>query len=139
MPIISTTIRGIPYSQAKSRGDIEAPARWTVAIVETTKDLPPVSEACFLKLTFLLPENKFPRDFPYGPDIDNLVKRTLDALQQTVFRNAPGRDSCVIALFAMKTKVDSHDQAGLHLEILPVSLDSASLVSDARQNRPPDR
>jgi Holliday junction resolvase RusA-like endonuclease len=127
VPVIATTIRGFPYSQAKSRGDLEAPGRWTAAIIETTKDLPPVSEACFLKLTFLLPENKFPKDFPYGPDIDNLLKRTLDALQQTVFRNAPGRDSCVIAMFAMKTKVASHDEAGVHMEILPVSLTSGTV------------
>jgi hypothetical protein len=72
-----------------------------------------VSEACFLKVTFLLPANKFPSNFPYGPDLDNLLKRTLDALQQTVFRNAAGRDSCVIALFVMKTKIAVDDEAGM--------------------------
>lgn len=91
-------------------------------MVEQTRHLPTVTEACFLKLTFLLPSDKFPRDFPYGPDLDNLLKRTLDALQKTIFREAKGRDSCVVALFAMKTRVEDLAEAGAHLEILPVSL-----------------
>ena len=122
MPVITATIRGVPYAKAKSRGDQQAPARWTRAVVDQTRHLPTVTEACFLKLTFLLPSDKFPRDFPYGPDLDNLLKRTLDALQETIFREAKGRDSCVIALFAMKSKVNDSAQAGAHVEILPVKL-----------------
>ena len=122
MPVIAATIRGVPYAKAKSRGDLHAPERWTKAVVEQTKDLPTISEACFLKVTFLLPADKFPRDFPYGPDLDNLLKRTLDALQKTVFRDARGRDSCIVALFAMKTMVDDPAQAGAHVEILPVKV-----------------
>jgi hypothetical protein len=129
MPVISTTIRGIPYAQAKSRGDLNAPARWTAAVIAATEKLPTVTEASFLKVTFLLPADKFPRDFPYGPDLDNLLKRTMDALAKTVFRNAAGHDSCVIAVFAMKTKVASDEEAGMHLEILPVSLSDAGSAS----------
>jgi hypothetical protein len=91
VPVISTSIRGIPYAQSKSRGDLEAPGLWTAALIAGTKDLPCVSEACFLKVTFLLSANEFPSNFLYGPDLDNLLKRTLDALQQTVFRNRPAR------------------------------------------------
>ena len=122
MPVITATIRGVPYAKAKSRGDLHAPERWTKAVVEQTRDLPVVTEACFLKLTFFLPSDKFPRDFPYGPDLDNLLKRTLDALQTTVFRDARGHDSCVVALSAMKAKVEDLADAGAHLEILPVKL-----------------
>jgi len=104
--VISATIRGVPYPQQKRRGDLQAPKRWTDAVVEQTRHLPRVSEACFLKLTFLLPANKFPNDFPYGPDLDNLLKRTLDALRRTIFCDAKGGDSCVIAIVAMKAKVE---------------------------------
>lgn len=122
MAVLTATIRGVPYAQSKRRGDLGAPKRWTKAVVDQTSGLGAVTEACFLKLTFLLPADKFPRDFPYGPDLDNLLKRTLDALQKTVFRDAKGRDSCVVALFAMKTKVNESEEAGAHLEILPVKL-----------------
>lgn len=122
MAVIGVTIRGVPYAQAKRRGDLRAPGQWTKAVVEQTRGLPTVAEACFVKVTFLLPANKFPTDFPYGPDLDNLLKRTLDALQTTIFRKARGRDSCVVALFAMKTKVDDPREAGAHLEVLPVTV-----------------
>lgn len=51
----------------------------------------------------------------------------MDALAKTVFRQAPGTDSCVIAVFAMKAKVAADDEAGMHLEILPMSLGEAAL------------
>ena len=122
MAVISTTIKGIPVSTGKSRGDLAAPERWRTAITSGTRELAVVSEACVLKVTFLLPEGSFPADYPYGPDLDNLLKGTLDALNATVFRNAQGKDSCIVALFAMKTKVASESEAGAHLEVLPVGL-----------------
>jgi Holliday junction resolvase RusA-like endonuclease len=115
-------IQGIPYARHKRRGDIEAPKRWTDAVIRQTEDLPKVLNACLLKLTFCLPPDKFPTDLPYGPDLDNLAKRTLDALQRTVFSDAKGHDSCVVALIAMKTKVSGPDDAGVHLEVLPVAV-----------------
>jgi Holliday junction resolvase RusA-like endonuclease len=78
-------IRGVPYSQAKSRGNKSAAANWSTSIIEQTSNFPKVKEACALKVTFLLPPNKFPTDFPYGPDLDNLLKRLLDGLHKTIF------------------------------------------------------
>jgi hypothetical protein len=121
MQIVSVLIKGIPYAQLKSRGDKLGPVRWSEAVVVQTQHLPKIKQACLLKLTFLLPANKFPFDFPYGPDVDNLLKRTLDALQLTIFSEAKGKDSCVIAVFAMKTKIENDSDAGAHLEVLPVS------------------
>jgi Holliday junction resolvase RusA-like endonuclease len=53
-------------------------------------------------------------------DLDNLLKRLLDALQQTVFRVAPGKDGCVVELHARKQRVDSDAEAGADIEIRPV-------------------
>lgn len=122
MAYISVRISGIPYSKMKARGDRDAPTRWTDAIIAQTRHLPKVSEACVLKATFLLPPDKFPADFPYGPDLDNLLKRLLDALGETVFRDTKGGDSSIVSLTAMKTRVDNPKDVGVHLEILPVSL-----------------
>jgi Holliday junction resolvase RusA-like endonuclease len=123
---IKAMINGVPYSQAKSRGDKEAPQRWTGAIVAQTRGLPCVKEACLVKITFLLPPDKFPVDFPYGPDLDNLLKRFMDALNGTVFREAKGNDSCIVSMTVIKTKVASPKEAGAHLEVLPVSLATTS-------------
>jgi len=112
----------VPYSQVKTRGAKDAPQLWTRAIVDQTRNLPKVKEACTLRVTFFLPPNKFPTDLPYGSDLDNLLKRFLDALGKTVFSEAKGGDSCVVSLSVMKTKASSEDQSGAWFEILPVSL-----------------
>ena len=122
MSYISVKIDGVPYSKSKMRGKVDAPAQWTKKVIEQTKDLPKVQNACFLKITFLLPPDKFSPNFPYGPDLDNLLKRFLDALNQTVFSETPGKDSCVVSLQVMKTKVDDESMAGAHIEILPMRL-----------------
>lgn len=122
MQYIQKKIIGIPYSRNKNRGNIEAPNIWTDMIIRQTTDLPKVSEACILKVTFFLPQDKFPTDFPYGPDLDNLLKRFLDALNNTVFSESKGGDSCIISINATKTKAVSENDVGAFLEILPVSV-----------------
>jgi hypothetical protein len=122
MLYVCKRITGIPYGKSKTRGNVDAPAEWSKAVKEQTEDLPCIKEACILKLTFLLPPDKFPADFPYGPNLDNLVERFMDALGETIFREAHGGDSCVIAMHVMKTRVESTQESGAMLEILPVSV-----------------
>lgn len=122
MSYINLHICGIPYSRNKSRGNLGAADKWSELVKAQTEVLPRVTEACVMKVTFLLPPDKFPKDFPYGPDLDNLLKRFLDALNHTIFSETAGRDSCVVMLNVMKTKVSTVTEAGVHLEILPVSV-----------------
>lgn len=119
---INRTIKGIPYSKLKSRGNKEAPEKWSAEVVKQTSDLPKIKDACLMKVTFLLPSDKYPRDIPYGPDLDNLLKRLLDALNKTIFSEARGGDSCVISLTVMKTKAPSDAGSGAHIEIMPVKV-----------------
>jgi len=119
---VSHFIRGVPFSKNKSRGNLDAPARWKASVIEQTLHQPRVTDACVLKATFLLPPDKFPTDLPYGSDLDNLLKLFLDALNETIFSEAKGKDSCVISMTVMKTMVPSNKEAGVHLEILPVKL-----------------
>ncbi|MCG8334113.1 MAG: RusA family crossover junction endodeoxyribonuclease [Proteobacteria bacterium] len=116
-------INGVPYSQNKARGNKEGPKEWTDRVIQETKQLEKVKDACILKVSFLLPPDKFPKDFPFGPDLDNLLKRFLDALTQTVFSEAQGNDSCVISMNVSKVKVESAEKAGVLLEILPISVE----------------
>ncbi|HOO51825.1 MAG TPA: RusA family crossover junction endodeoxyribonuclease [Alphaproteobacteria bacterium] len=122
MAYINYIIHGVPYSRNKSRGKTDAADKWSQQVLEQTNHLPRVKEACALKVTFLLPPDKFPKDFPYGPDLDNLLKRFMDALNETVFSETPGGDSCVVLLTVMKTKVANYEESGVHLELLPVSV-----------------
>jgi|GEM_PF-757570 len=124
MSYINIKISGVPYSKLKSRGDFSALERWNKAVITHTRGLPRISEACILKVTFLLPPDKFPKNFPYGPDLDNLLKRFLDLLNETVFSDANGCDSCIVSIHAMKTRVASIAEAGANLEILPVSVET---------------
>jgi Holliday junction resolvase RusA-like endonuclease len=122
MTYINRRINGIPYSRYKVKGNLQAPPQWTNEIIRQTQSWPRVREACVLKVTFLLPAAKFPGNFPYGPDLDNLLKRLLDGLKQTVFSRAPGGDSCVVILIAAKTKIEDKKQPGVHIEVFPVSI-----------------
>lgn len=119
---IRETIKGIPYSQNRSRGKPHAAQEWTDDVIKQTENIAKVRDACLLRITFKLPPDKFPPDYPYGPDLDNLLKRFLDALSKTVFSEAKGKDSCVIALEVMKVKVDSESDAGADFEILPIKV-----------------
>jgi len=122
MTYICQKIKGVPYSKHKRRGRVDAPEEWTQKIIDQTKDLPKVKKACVLNVTFLLPSDKFPTDLPYGPDLDNLLKRFLDALNKTIFSETSGKDSCIISLNVMKTKIGLESEPGALLEVLPVTI-----------------
>lgn len=113
-------ISGVPYARSKSRGNLQAPAEWTEIVVRETRDLPKIADACLLRITYLLPRSHVPADYPFGTDLDNLNKRFLDALNQTVFSDARGKDSCVVAMETMKVIVESKEDAGAHIEIMPI-------------------
>ena len=120
MAHIRATIPGIPYARRKSRGNLQAPKEWTEAVIKYTATLPKITEACLLRITYLLPRSHTPTNFPYGTDLDNLNKRFLDGLCKTVFSEARGHDSCVIAMETMKVIVEPGEETGAHIEILPI-------------------
>ena len=115
---IEVKISGIPYSRSKTRGNISATREWTNAVVNQTKDLPKVETECVLKVIFCLPPNKYPKDLPYGPDLDNLLKRFLDALNETIFIKAKGKDSCAIEIYVKKVRARSKEETGALLKVL---------------------
>jgi len=119
---INQTIRGVPYSKQKSRGNQAAPEKWSEEVVRQTRELPKIKDACIMKVTFLLPPDKYPRDMPYGPDLDNLLKRLLDDLKRTILSEARSGDSCIVSLTVMKTKVSSYEESGAHIEVMPVKV-----------------
>lgn len=122
MALIRATIVGVPYARNKKRGNTDAPKEWTRAVEQQTQGLPQVSEACLLRITYLLPRSHIPKNYPFGTDLDNLNKRFLDGLSKTVFAKAKGKDSCVVAMETMKVIVETKEEAGAHIEILPVTI-----------------
>jgi len=120
---IEVFIEGIPYAQQKGRGDLNAPLRWTNAVVERTKDLPKIKGPCKMSVLFIFPEDKFPTDFPYGPDLDNCLKRLCDALGQTIFSDAQGADSAIVDLRASKRKASEGEQTGASVVIQQLDID----------------
>jgi hypothetical protein len=122
MNYICHKIIGVPYGKNKTRGKVDALPVWTQAVTDQTKHLPKIKNACVLRVTFLLPPNKFPSDLPYGSDLDNLLKRFLDALNETIFSETRGKDSCIISLSATKTCAESEAEAGALLEVIPIIL-----------------
>ncbi|HWA10540.1 MAG TPA: hypothetical protein VG838_13935 [Opitutaceae bacterium] len=114
------SIDGVPYAHLKSKGDVAAPLRWTDQIKKQTAHLPKIVHPCLVRVTFRLPPDKFPKDHPYGSDLDNLLKRFFDALIETVFSDAPGKDGIVISIEATKVRVASSAEAGADLEIIEI-------------------
>lgn len=116
-PPLRVRISGIPYAQIKSRGRRGGRLEWSNAVKRQTAHLPLVSGPCRVRVVFFLPSNKYPLDHPYGMDLDNLLKRFFDALQETAFRAVPGKDGCVTEIEARKVQVSSDAEAGAELEI----------------------
>jgi Holliday junction resolvase RusA-like endonuclease len=50
-------------------------------------------------------------------DLDNLLKRLQDALNQTVLRSAPGKDGAVVSLIARKRPATDGEPIGVRLVI----------------------
>ena len=110
-------IKGGAYPFTKNRGDTAAKERWKLAIINATKRLLKVRGACEVDIWFSLPPDRFPLDFPFGTDLDNLSKLVLDAMNKTVLSEAPGKDSCVVSLSTNKTKAKSDGEVGIYLSI----------------------
>lgn len=120
MKRIAINIKGVPYGQKKAKGNKKGPREWSEEIIAQTKSLSKVDGQCMLRATFKLPENKYPSDLPYGPDLDNLLKSFLDALNETIFNNVEGHDSCVTILEVAKIRVAKEKDTGVYLEIIPL-------------------
>ena len=118
MKSIRGFIKGVPYSQNKTRGDTAAPQAWSENIIKQTNDIEKIIGPCMLRITFMLPSNKFPDDLPYGSDLDNLLKRFCDAVSKTILSKAPGKDSCILNIEASKARVTNISDAGAQFEFI---------------------
>jgi Holliday junction resolvase RusA-like endonuclease len=111
-------VRGVPYPQTKATGNVAGRIAWTEAIVKATQNLKKVNGPVLVRVTFKLSKEKFHDHNPYGTDLDNLLKRFFDALSQTVFSDAPGKDACVVAIEAAKVFVQNPSESGVDGEII---------------------
>jgi Holliday junction resolvase RusA-like endonuclease len=116
MPI-DIFIEGVPYSRWKVKGDADAAKQWSQDVINKTRGLPGIKHRCRINVTFILPLDKYPTDHPQGPDLDNLLKRLFDALNETIFCKAPGKDGCVTLLTASKRKRRGEQKTGVRLKI----------------------
>lgn len=130
MILVDATIRGIPYPKTKAPPKAAA-EQWSAQVVAQTRHLPHVKQPCAATITFYLPPSRFSADLPTGPDLDNLLKRFLDALNETVLLEAPGKDSCIVQMSASKVQVGSEDEGtGARVRLRPASLDTSSKMDD---------
>jgi Holliday junction resolvase RusA-like endonuclease len=114
--MLSTHIWGEPFCKPYRGRRPTAVAKWESNIAEATADWPLILGPCRLGVTFFLPLDKYAAPGSMGPDLDNLLKRLLDALKTTVFR-PPSDDSYVVELRAAKFQAGTMADAGLHLRI----------------------
>lgn len=121
-------VRGIPYPHLKATGNIEGRKKWTETIIKQTAGLRKVTGPCLVRVTFKLSREKFHDANPFGTDLDNLLKRFFDALSQTVFSDAPGKDACVVAVEAAKTLVLNPSESGVDGEIIEMATADNAMV-----------
>ena len=114
-------VRGVPYPQTKATGNVGGRKAWTEAIVKATQNLRKIHGPVFVRVTFRLSREKFHNANPYGTDLDNLLKRFLDALSATVLSEAPGKDACIVALEAAKVLVKNPSESGVDGEIIEMA------------------
>lgn len=68
----------------------------------------------------MLPPGQRPSRLAVWPNLDNLLKPLLNALKKTLFCKAKGQNPCVIYLNATKVMVNSDEEAGTRIELLPI-------------------
>jgi|SRR2546421_10854165 len=112
---VEVFVEGTPYPWHKVSGDIEGPGRWSAAIRQQTDRLPALSGPCRLEVEFILPSDRFLGTNRYGTDLDNLLKRLLDALKSTVLRTAPGLDGAIVELRASKVPAGTDNKTGARI------------------------
>ncbi len=114
---IEAFVQGTPYVKHKVRGYVQGLEEWSRAIQIQTQDLGKVEGPCQLNVEFVLPAGSFPLDHPFGPDLDNLLKRLLDALNETVLSEAPGGDGAITKLAARKRRARPREATGARITL----------------------
>lgn len=112
---IDKFIEGIPYPKAKTRGDTKAAERWTQVVIGATRGIPKATGRVSLNLKFVLPKDKYPKDHPHGPDLDNLSKRLLDALCATMLSKVEGKDGAIVKLTVSKHQARKNELTGVRM------------------------
>ncbi len=110
-------IGGIAYPKPVSGNRAIEAEKWSKKLVENTINFRKVDGPCSLKVVFYLPPDRFEIGSPYGTDIDNLVKRLLDALNETVLSDVPGKDGCIMNIEAEKSVALKPSQLGVDIKI----------------------
>ncbi len=113
--VVHAFVEGVPAKKKKARGDKQTPARWKVAVQAQTAGLAKMDGPCQLDIEFILLGISFPSDHPYGPDLDNLLKSTLDALNETVLSSVKGKDGAIVDLRARKRKAREGEPTGARI------------------------
>ena len=102
----------------KTNGDKTTPAKWRQIIIESTKKYAGIAHGeVKMEVIFFFDPSQFPKDLPYGPDLDNYLKSLLDHLNETVFSSVAGKDSCVKRLIASKHKAKNTGGVGVKINI----------------------
>jgi len=112
---IDKFIEGTPYSKDKHRGDTKAAKSWTQVVIDATRGIPKARGRVSLNLRFVLPEDKYPGDHPYGSDLDNLLKRFLDALCETILSEVEGKDGAIVRLTVSKRQARKNELTGVRM------------------------
>lgn len=113
-------IVGFAYPKHKSGGAVVEAEKWSQNIIEKTKELPKVNSPCSIKVDYYIAPERFTMGSPYGPDLDNLTKRLLDALKQTILSDAEGEDGCVMDLRISKRVAKPGEQQGVRITTEPI-------------------
>lgn len=90
---------------------------WAKAIYDQTTHYQRITCPCEASFDFCFPKNKYPKDLPHGPDLDNCLKFLLDELQKTILEN----DSLIVKLHASKRKAKVGESCGVNIKIKPIA------------------
>lgn len=115
-----TFIQHEPFAKAYTGRRPKAPHAYDQAVITATQQWPLVKNECQFRATFLLGPSKFSDSRFLGPDLDNLLKRLLDNLKQTIFHPPESDDSFIVSVDATKTKVSTNSEMGVFIEVIPL-------------------
>ena len=104
-PLVDFFVPGAPHSQKP----------WVSRVIDAAIGQPRISSACELDVEFVLPRDRVPWILPSETSLSNMLRVLLEALEDTVLREAPEGEGSLVAIRARAKLAGANQEPGTHI------------------------
>jgi len=103
--LVDFFVPGPPHSQKP----------WVSRVIDAAIGQPRVSCACELDVEFVLPRDRVPWILPSETSLTNMLRVLLEALEDTVLREAPEAEGSLVTIRACVKLAETDQKPGTHI------------------------